>query len=221
MPCRVRKAAPDSIGNRIAPARFLWAAAAGLVSTPIAIVMSDWRMGTMIGFDAAAILFLLSVIPLFRRGNAQSMRQAAVRNDANRVMLLVITGIVMVVILVAVAAELSQRAGANPLGVALIIATLVLAWGFSNMVYTLHYAHLFYTASGSGGDRGGIVFPGTKEPDYWDFTYFAFTLGMTFQTSDTDIEDRRIRKIATLHSLAAFMFNIGILAFTINVLGGG
>lgn len=215
----VRKSVQASIGNRIAPARFLWAAAAGLVATPIAILQSDWRMGTMIGFDAAAILFLLSAIPLFRRGDARSIRAAAARNDANRVMLLVITGIVMMVIFVAITAELTQRSAPDPLVAALIIATLALAWAFSNMIYALHYAHLFYSANDTGDDSGGIVFPGTKEPDYWDFTYFAFTLGMTFQTSDTDIEDRRIRKIATLHSLAAFVFNIGVLAFTINVLG--
>jgi len=215
------KPAPLSIGNRIAPARFLLAAAAGLTVTPLAIAQSDWRMGTMIGFDFAAILFLLSIIGLFRSGDAQSMRDAAKRNDANRAMLLVITAVVMLVILIAVAAEVSQRAASDPLAVTLIIATLALAWAFSNMIYALHYAHIFYTASSAGGDSGGISFPGTKEPDYWDFTYFAFTLGMTFQTSDTDIEDRSIRKIATLHSLAAFVFNIGVLAFTINVLGGG
>jgi len=217
----VTKSARPSIGNRIAPIRFLAAATAGVIATPIAILNSDWRMGTMIGFDLAAILFLLSVIGLFQRGNARSMREAAVRNDANRVGLLAITAIVMVVILIAVAAELSQRNAPDPVAVALVIATLALAWGFSNMVYALHYAHIFYTSNERGQDVGGIDFPGEKEPDYWDFTYFAFTLGMTFQTSDTDITSRRIRKIATFHSLAAFVFNIGILAFTINVLGGG
>jgi len=210
-----------TIGNRLAPARFLFAAVVGMIATAIAISVSDWRVGTMIGFDAAAALFLLSTIPLFRRGNAVSMRQAALRNDANRAGLLVITGIVMLVILVAVAAELSQRRAPKPLDVAAIIATLALAWSFSNMVYALHYAHIFYIAGKNGKDQGGIDFPGTDEPDYWDFTYFAFTLGMTFQTSDTDITSPRIRKIATFHSLAAFIFNIGILAFTINVIGGG
>lgn len=210
-----------SIGNRLAPARFVLAALVGAIATAAAIHLSDWRLGTMIGFDTAAVLFLLSTIPLFRRGNAASMRHAALHNDANRAGLLVITGIVMLVILVAVAAELSQRGAPKPLDVAVIIATLALAWAFSNMVYALHYAHIFYTAGKDRKDQGGIDFPGTNEPDYWDFTYFAFTLGMTFQTSDTDITSRGIRKIATLHSLAAFIFNIGILAFTINVIGGG
>jgi uncharacterized membrane protein len=215
-----KSATRPSIGNRIAPLRFIVSAVTGVIAVPVAIACSEWRTGTMIGFDIAAIVFLLSLITLFRCGNAQSMREAAVHNDANRASLLVITAIVMVVILVAVASELSQRNANDPLNVALIIATLSLAWSFSNMIYALHYAHIFYTSGQGGMDRGGIDFPGTKEPDYWDFTYFAFTLGMTFQTSDTDICDRTIRKIATFHSLAAFIFNIGILAFTINVIGG-
>ena len=215
-----RAASELGIGNRLAPARFIAAAAVGVVSTTIAIMKLDWRTGTMLGFDLAAATFLLSLINLFRCGSADTMRRAARRNDANRVMLLVITGIVMMVILVAVAAELSQKNNSDPWRVALIIATLFLAWTFSNLVYALHYAHLFYSRNRHGQDSGGIAIPGAKEPDYWDFTYFAFTLGMTFQTSDSEICDGRIRRIATFHCLAAFVFNIGVLAFTINVLGG-
>ena len=214
-----KTAAKPGIGNRIAPARFVVAAITGLIAAPIAISQSDWRIGTMIGFDLSAVLFLLSLIGLFRSGNAASMRKAAIRNDANRVGLLAITLIVTLVIMVAVASELAEKGSASAATVVIVITTLALAWAFSNMIYALHYAHLFYGSNEDGQDRGGIAFPGTEEPDYWDFTYFAFTLGMTFQTSDTDITDRRIRKIVTFHSLAAFVFNIGVLAFTINVLG--
>ena len=105
-----------------------------------------------------------------------------------------------------------------PTDIALIIATLLIAWLFSNMVYALHYAHLFYSQD-KGGDVGGLDFPGDGDPDYGDFIYFAFTLGMTFQTSDVAIPGRPIRRTAILHCFAAFVFNIGVLAFTINVLG--
>jgi uncharacterized membrane protein len=84
----------------------------------------------------------------------------------------------------------------------------------------LHYAHIYYVEDG-GKDSGGISIPGCDEPDYWDFVYFSFTLGMTFQTSDTQIESWRIRRISIGQCLAAFVFNIGVLAFSINVLGGG
>jgi len=119
------------------------------------------------------------------------------------------------VLLIAVAAE-TVGIHPQPLTKILVIATLLLAWLFSNTIYTLHYAHLSY---GAGKKCLGVDFPGTDEPVYWDFVYFAFTLGMTFQTSDVDISDSEIRRVVTMHSLAAFVFNIGVLAFTINVLG--
>jgi uncharacterized membrane protein len=90
------------------------------------------------------------------------------------------------------------------------------------MIYALHYAHLYYSdASTDGKDAKGLDFPSCDEPDYWDFAYFAFTLGMTFQTSDVEISSRRVRKVALGQCMAAFVFNIGVLAFTINVLGSG
>lgn len=208
------------IGNRVAPPRFLvfllLALSGGMAATGLG---DDWRMAVMLGFDGAALFFLLSCIPLFGR-EADEMRAAAKENDANRVGLLVITGLVMLVILVAIAAEL--RLGAESgLMVGLIIATLAIAWLFSNFVYAMHYAHMFYSEAPGGGDAGGLGFPRVEEPDYWDFAYFAFTLGMTFQTSDVDVVDRLFRRTVLLHSIAAFVFNIGVLAFSINVLGGG
>ena len=210
---------PPSLGNRLAPARFIAFALIAAIAIPIATSRLDWQRGALIGFDVAAAIFLLSCIPLLTRGNPDSMRQAALHNDANRATLLSITVAVTIVILVAIAAELSQSRKPDMLGAGLIVASLALAWIFSNSVYALHYAHLFYTSDKGGADCGGLDFPKTPEPDYWDFVYFAFTLGMTFQTSDTEIHDARFRRVATFHCLAAFVFNIGVLAFTINVLG--
>jgi uncharacterized membrane protein len=87
-------------------------------------------------------------------------------------------------------------------------------------VFALHYAHLFYVQNRKlRADSGGVAFPKEKEPDYWDFVYFSFTLGMTFQTSDVEIDSGRFRRVVTFHCLAAFVYNLGVLAFTINVLG--
>ncbi|AGH49383.1 MULTISPECIES: DUF1345 domain-containing protein [Sphingomonas] len=216
---RGREGKSGGIGNRIAPPRFIAGGVIAVVASAIFWGASrDWRLAILLGFDAAAIVFLVSCISLFDN-EASEMRAAAKANDANRVGLLAITGVVMLVILVAIGAEL--RLGQQSAGAAmLIVATLVIAWLFSNMVYTLHYAHLFYSEGPEGGDSGGLGFPHVREPDYWDFAYFSFTLGMTFQTSDVDIFDHDIRRTVLLHSIAAFVFNIGVLAFTINVLGG-
>jgi uncharacterized membrane protein len=119
-----------------------------------------------------------------------------------------------------VASEPMHQGRPKPSIVPLIVGTLSLAWLFSNVVYALHYAHVFYSGI-DGKDARGIEFPKTDEPDYWDFLYFSTCLGMTFQVSDMNITSGRVRRVVMFHCLAAFVFNLGILAFTINVLGGG
>ena len=208
------------LGKRIAPPRFILFVLLFAAGLGIGIPMLGWGRGTLAAFDVASAVFLLSLTPLLRRGQADQIRQTANANDANRVLLLAITGLTMLVILVAVSAELK---GQNDAGaIALVIVTLALAWLFSNVVYALHYAHLYY---GDGDDDGeddrGLDFPKCDEPDYWDFIYFSFTLGMTFQTSDVEMTAQAMRRVAIGHCLAAFVFNLGVLAFTINVLGGG
>jgi uncharacterized membrane protein len=186
------------------------------------------QIGVMLGFDLAALFFIVTLKTLFSC-DATAMRRQARKNDANRTLILVMTGIVMLVVLVVVASELRQRTAPSLAMIGLIIVTLALAWCFSNIVYTLHYAYLFYRAgsdegiegSSGGGDHGGLDFPERDEPDYWDIAYFAFTLGMTFQTSDVGITSPVIRRVALFHCLAAFVFNLGIVAFTINIIGGG
>jgi uncharacterized membrane protein len=207
------------IGGRLAPPRFL--AFIGLMAAGLAggIPALGWRTGIMAAFDLAALAFLALSWPLVH-SEADAMRRTARRNDANRALLLAITGSVMLAVLVAVAAELGQAGAPRPAMLALIVGTLAIAWLFSNVVYALHYAHLFYLDDADGCDRGGLSFPQTPEPDYWDFIYFAFCLGMTFQTSDVDTTSRRMRRVVTAHCLAAFVFNLGVIAFTINVLGG-
>lgn len=212
-------AATRSIGNLIAPLRFLLFVPIFFAAVPIAWRHMPFEEAVMIGFDLAAGFFLLSCLPLLRH-RVEKMRVAAVRNDANRPMLLALTAVVIVVVLVVIASALGAT-GADRARIArLVILTLGLAWLFSNMVFALHYAHLFYTRGADGKDSGGLDIPATKEPDYWDFVYFSFTLGMTFQTSDVEISSPDMRRVALFHSMLAFVFNIGVLAFTINVLGG-
>lgn len=206
------------LGNRIGPPRFLAFLAIALMVFAGLVGALGWARAAMIGFDAGALIFLLSCAPLLGR-ETDAMRAAAAANDANRVLLLAITGVVSTAILIAIGYELGSRSSLGGTGIALIIVTLLLAWLFSNMIYALHYAHLYYSRA-DRKDAGGIDFPSDDDPDYWDFIYFAFTLGMTFQTSDVGITARHIRRVVIFHCFAAFVFNIGVLAFTINVLGG-
>jgi uncharacterized membrane protein len=213
------------VGNRIAPARFV----AFILLLPIAFLghrqltaSSDWRDSAAMAFDFAAAVFLAALTPLLRDSTAATMRRHAGENDANRLMVLIVTSLLTVAIMVAISGELPGAQHGGIVAMLKLVVTLMLIWLFANSVYALHYAHAFYMRDPkTGGDRAGIEFPGTKTPTYSDFCYFAFTLGMTFQTSDTDITAPAIRQVALLHSFAAFVFNIGVIAFTINVLGGG
>jgi uncharacterized membrane protein len=214
------------LGNRVAPVRFLVFVALLLIGCAVLMPSIGWRHGIMASFDVSAAIFLLSLKPVIQTPHAQGMRQHAARNDANRALLLVITAAVMIVVLVAVGSELIEKGSPKATTILLIVGTLALSWLFTNMAYALHYAHLFYSQGDTDGngteeDLQGLEFPKTDEPNYWDFIYYSFTLGMTFQTSDIDTTNTRMRIVTIFHCLAAFVFNIGVLAFSINVLGGG
>lgn len=218
--------APDkaTIGQRIAPPRFLMFLLlyiAGFVGWHFAGGESLADALTL-AFDGAALVFLVSLWPLTRDVEPEDLRRHARENDANRIGVLLITSAVGLVVLASIAGELPEASHGGALAMGKLLGTLALTWLFANVIYALHYAHCFYTADdGTGKDTRGLDFSGTECPDYWDFIYFAFTLGMTFQTSDTGVSSGHMRRVVTLHSMAAFVFNIGIIAFTINSLGGG
>ena len=106
----------------------------------------------------------------------------------------------------------------------LAITAVVISWSLLHTIYTLRYAHLYYDTStdidGETKGIGGLQFPGKEQPDYLDFVYFSFIVGMTFQVSDVNITSRRIRRVCILHALLSFAFNTAILALSINVISG-
>jgi uncharacterized membrane protein len=218
----VKQGGAWQLGRRLAPPRFL--IFLGLLIAGFfahrAVFAAGWAEAAALAFDLAAAVFLVSLVPLLGESGPAVIRRHADANDTNRVLVLGITGLVAVVVMAAIAGELPGARGGDLASVAKLVITLLLIWLFTNCVYALHYAHDYYAARPEGGDCGGIDFPGTPQPAYSDFIYFALTLGMTFQTSDTDITSRRVRNVALFHSFTAFLFNIGVIAFTINALGG-
>ena len=104
----------------------------------------------------------------------------------------------------------------------LIVALLGvgLSWFLLHTIFTIRYTHLFYDFSDmkSGTHFGGLDFPKEKEPDYIDFAYFSFIIGMTFQVSDVQVTSRRIRRLVLMHGLISFVFNAIIVALTISIL---
>lgn len=193
------------------------------VLLPVAVLSLKQLIGTdralLAGFDVASVAFLASILPLLKKGTTAEMRTQAEENDANRGILLVITGVVMLAVMASVAWVLTGEKDAY--GIALSIGTLLLAWTFSHVVYALHYAHIYYgDADRNDRDDRGIDFPDCDEPDYWEFLYLSFALGMTFQPAHIRILTRRLRRTVLGHSLASFVFNLGVVAFTINIISG-
>lgn len=207
------------IGERIAPPRFLlFGAVLVLVAAAASALGAGARSALLVGFDSAAAVFLGVSMPLLR-ADANAIRRAAKANDANRALLLAIAVLLSLVILVAIGTLIAGRSTLRRGDVVLIVTTLALTWLFANTVFALHYAHLFYLPDDDGDSRGLDV-PGIREPGYWEFVYFSFTLGMTFQTSDITIDGAHIRRVALAHCMVAFLFNMGVLAFAVNALGG-
>ncbi|MGV8877556.1 MAG: DUF1345 domain-containing protein [Sphingobacteriaceae bacterium] len=103
-------------------------------------------------------------------------------------------------------------------------ACVISSWCLVHTVFTLRYAHFFYGNIPDDKDKktkpGGLIFPEEDEPDYLDFTYFSFVIGMTFQVSDVQITSKRIRRLALMHGILSFAFNTIIVALTINVIAG-
>lgn len=214
-----------AIVSRIAPPRFLLFFAMLAAAIAAATLIAPWWRSVMIGFDLSAGAFVVGCIELYNDPPTK-MREAAKENDANRSILLFLSLALALVILVAVGSEMGSNAKAGPLDIALTIATLLVAWFFGNTVYALHYAHLFYTADDGGRDHAGIEFPTESgqgkdaDPVFSDFVYFAFTIGSALSVSDTNITSAHIRKVATLHTIAAFIYNVGVFALTVNMLAG-
>ena len=208
---------PEAAMSRIPHLRFLIFLAVFAAATLALALRLPLESALILGFDLGAAVFLLSALPLWRADGAKAARARAARDDGGRAFLLLTAAAVLVAILLAMARLAGEKGGGGQ--AVLVWATLVLAWLFANLVCAFHYGHLFYDRVGEK-DAGGIVFPEGGEPVFADFVYFAFTIGMTCQTADLAISSRAIRRAVTLHGLFAFFFNLGVLAFAVNVLAG-
>ena len=197
-------------------ARFVLFFVVLIVASPLLMLWFKPVPSLLGGFDIAALVFITALIWTLSDVPADEIRQRAADNEPDQHILSLVGGVVFVIVVVAVGLELSDTRARD---VALSGGTLLLAWAFGNILFALHYAHAFYTSGDGDKDRGGLDFPGDAPPGYWDFAYFAFVLGMTFQVSDIDITSPRLRRVALVHSIIAFIFNIGVIALTVSLIG--
>ena len=205
-------------GNRLIPPLFQWFFVALAIGCAAGFTYLSWERALLAGFDFAALVFFARTSVAFSR-TTKELRKIASENDANRVQLLILSFVLTLVILAAMVNMMAGPGKIAMLDKIFIAASLVTVWVFGNLVYTLHYAHLYYSTDDGGKDCAGLDFPGDHaEPDFADFVYFAFTLGVAVQTSDVQVTSKHFRKVVTAHCVAGFFFNLGVLALTINVL---
>jgi uncharacterized membrane protein len=153
---------------------------------------------------------------MMTRSDVNDIRQRAPQEDEGQFTILALTAAAALASLAAIIAELGGASGRNRQTGDLVLATItiVLSWALIHTIFALHYAHEYYAESGICG----LVFPGgDEEPDYWDFIYFAFVIGMTSQVSDVGVTTREIRRTVAIHGVVSFFFNAALLALTVNI----
>lgn len=178
-----------------------------------------WLSRLALGWDVGVALFLVeSGFKLARTPSTGDIRRrAAALDEAGGAALPLALLAALASIAVVVGEAMSVAGDRREAGAVLALATVALSWTFVHVIFAFHYAHEFYTPAGEGKDRGGLLFPGGEAPDYWDFLHFSLIIGVAQQTADVQITDKRLRRISTVHSITAFLFNTVIVALTVNM----
>ncbi|WP_109126724.1 DUF1345 domain-containing protein [Dyella sp. C11] len=173
----------------------------------------------LLGFDLGVAVYLTALTILFCRTTSPDlMRGQARKQDTGRWGVLWTSLLLTAFVSLALTTEMGAAKGGDAKALVIAAVSIVLSWLFFNVMFAMHYAHGFY--GDFGKQHEGLDFPGTKEPDYWDFTYFAVVIGMTFQVSDVQITSRYLRRVALMHSVIAFFFNVFIIAISVNIAAG-
>ena len=177
-----------------------------------------------VGWITGVTFFLISTATIVSRATLDHMRARARMQDPLRPVRLIVVIAAAAVSFVALGYMLQLKAiapGGMGAGLRILLAGLAVlaSWLLTHTMFALHYAHLFYGDDpGRRGvqNRAGLRFPGEGSPDFWDFLYFSFVVGMTCQVSDVQVTGRHMRRLTLAHGVLAFFFNAVILALAVN-----
>jgi len=199
-------------------ARALIAAAIGIAGAIAVGLAAGWPYAPSAGWTMAALTYVAITWLAIGGMTPRRVAQHATREDPGRRMTDAIAVISSVASLAGVAYVLiGESSGGVDSDIAAVvgIASVAASWFLVHTVFTLRYAELYYVEP-----RGGIDFNQDEEPGYTDFAYLAFTLGMTYQVSDTDLQNRTVRATALRHALISYLLGAVVLATTINLIAG-
>jgi uncharacterized membrane protein len=216
------------------PLRVIWARPRLFVSVSIGLVVGlllppEWRTVTrgLIGWNVAIWLYLCAALVMIVRSEHRDIHRRALMQDDGRYFILTLAALSSTISFGAIFAQLANvkemPASAKGLHIGLALATIVGSWFFVHMTFALHYAHEFFRVSkpdAEGKWLGGIEFPGVLCPDYFDFLYFSYVIGVACATADVNITGKSLRRLALVHCILAFFYNNAVLAMSINIGAG-
>jgi uncharacterized membrane protein len=194
--------------------------ASAITVVSVFVLPDTWRLPTriLVGWNVGVAFYLLHAFVTVAGFELKRARERAASADEGAILVLVLTVAAAIASLAAIVAELgyAHAAGGGAFYLVNAALTILLSWTFIHVIFAFRYAHEYF---GEGRDKtiGGLNFPGNGKPDYWDFVYFAFTVGTTFQTSDVDITSKHIRRTVLAHGLVSFFYSVAILALTVNI----
>lgn len=201
-----------------AAVRLVTAAVVGLVALIVTGSLLAWYLAPLIGWDFAALTYLSWIWLTLKKLDASETSDFALREDPSRIVADGVLTFASVASLVALAVVLVGASGNHTdklLQIGLGVASVVIAWVLVHTVFMLRYAEAYYR-----NEPGGVDFEGAHQPTFTDFAYLSFTLGMTFQVSDTGFKSTNFRALAIRHALLSYLFGTVIVATTINLVAG-
>lgn len=211
-------------GLRARP-RLLIALSLGILTTFLLPIAWVPRLATqlIVGWNVTACSYIVLASVMMLRSTPEQLQRRARTQDDGKWMILGLVVLASAVGLLTIAQELASIKGMTgslrTAHIALVALTIVASWGFTHMMFGLHYAHDYYVAQ-AAGKNPGLAFPGNEPLDYGDFMYFAFVIGTSGQTADVALSSKAMRRIGAMHCVYAFAFNTTVLALTINIAAG-
>jgi uncharacterized membrane protein len=182
------------------------------------MVLTPWQVAPLVGWDVTAVAWVGWVgFSVLNKDSADTQRLATTEDDSRAAAdaLLVSASLASLVgVAFALLKAATEKGAAHGLVTAVAAGTVIASWGTIHTLFTLRYGQLYYA------EGGGIDFHDDRLADYGDFAYVAFTLGMTYQVSDTDLKSKTIRMTALRHALLSYLFGTVVVAMTINVVAG-